>query len=227
MSIRRADDELSAEVDWTRRFDSMQQHTGQHILSAAFERVRVRRPSSSHSAKSAARIEVQLGETWPRVGEIEAAANRIVWEDRDREGIGSAKTSSALRTAQARPRSGRERGRIRIVEIPDWDVSACGGTHTRRTGEVGAIKVLRWEKVRGNLRFEFAVRRRSLEDHAWRTEALVEKRASGARSRIASCSPISRKPRRSATSCASVWTRCRSECFSARLVIAWETRRSP
>jgi len=65
-------------------------------------------------------------------------------------------------------------GPIRVVEIPDWDASACGGTHTRRTGEVGAIKVIRWEKLRGNLRFEFLCGARALRDHAWRTEALTE-----------------------------------------------------
>ena len=65
-------------------------------------------------------------------------------------------------------------GRIRIVEIPDWDVSACGGTHTRRTGEVGVIKIVRWEKVRGNVRFEFLCGGRALRDYAWRTEALLE-----------------------------------------------------
>jgi alanyl-tRNA synthetase len=65
-------------------------------------------------------------------------------------------------------------GRIRIVEIPDWDVSACGGTHTRRTGEVGVIKVVRWEKVRGNVRLEFLCGARAWRDHAWRTEVLIE-----------------------------------------------------
>jgi alanyl-tRNA synthetase len=65
-------------------------------------------------------------------------------------------------------------GRIRVVEIADWDASACGGTHVRRTGEVGAIKVIRWEKVRSNVRFEFLCGARALRDHAWRTEALVE-----------------------------------------------------
>jgi alanyl-tRNA synthetase len=65
-------------------------------------------------------------------------------------------------------------GRIRIVEIPDWDVSACGGTHTRRTGEVGVIKVMRWERVRGRVRFEFLCGARALRDHAWRNQALLE-----------------------------------------------------
>jgi alanyl-tRNA synthetase len=65
-------------------------------------------------------------------------------------------------------------GRIRIVEIPDWDVSACGGTHVRRTGEVGLVKIVRWERVRDNLRFEFVCGARALGDYAWRTEALLE-----------------------------------------------------
>jgi alanyl-tRNA synthetase len=65
-------------------------------------------------------------------------------------------------------------GRIRIVEVPDWDVSACGGTHTEHTGEVGVVKIVRWEKVRGNVRFEFLCGGRALRDHAWRTESLLE-----------------------------------------------------
>src|SRR6185295_17028066 len=65
-------------------------------------------------------------------------------------------------------------GRIRIVEVPDWDLSACGGTHTRATGEVGVVKVVRWEKVRGNVRIEFLCGARAVADHAWRTEALLE-----------------------------------------------------
>jgi alanyl-tRNA synthetase len=58
--------------------------------------------------------------------------------------------------------------------IPGWDLSACGGTHTRRTGEVGLVKVLRWEVVRGNVRLEFLCGGRAQRDYAWRTEALVE-----------------------------------------------------
>ncbi|HET9325538.1 MAG TPA: alanyl-tRNA editing protein [Candidatus Eisenbacteria bacterium] len=170
-------DALAAEVDWTRRFDSMQQHTGQHILSAAFERAARAATISSHLGEERSSIEVELGEIgWPRVGEIEAAANRIVWEDRPIERHWVEERDLARFSLRKPPPAERRGsgGRIRIVEIPDWDVSACGGTHTRRTGEVGVIKVLRWEKVRGNLRFDFVCGARALEDHAWRTEALVE-----------------------------------------------------
>jgi alanyl-tRNA synthetase len=150
----------------------MQQHTGQHVLSAAFERVLDAATLSSHLGEERSSIELALADTdWRTVERVEEAANRVVWEDRpierhwvDDEGV----KRFALRKPPA------VSGRIRIVEIPDWDVSACGGTHTRRTGEVGAIKVVRWEKVRGNTRFEFLCGSRALRDHAWRTEALLE-----------------------------------------------------
>jgi len=164
--------EAPAEVDWARRFDLMQQHTGQHILSAAFERVLAAPTVSSHLGEETSSIEVGLAQgDWRLVGRIEEAANQIVWQDRtverhwtDDEGV----KRFALRKPPA------VSGKIRIVEVPDWDVSACGGTHTRRTGEVGIVKIVRWEKVRGNLRFEFLCGGRALRDHAWRTETLLE-----------------------------------------------------
>ncbi len=162
----------SARIDWSRRFDHMQQHTGQHVLSAAFEREAKAPTLSSTLGAERSVIEVGLAEAdWRLVERIERAANQVVWEDRvleqhwtDREHVG--------RFALRKPP--QIDGRIRIIEIPDWDLSACGGTHTRRTGEVGAIKVVGWERVRGNLRFSFQCGRRALEDHAWRTEAMIE-----------------------------------------------------
>ncbi len=164
--------ELEGEVDWGRRFDHMQQHTGQHILSAALERVLGAPTLSSHLGAERSTIEVPLADaSWRDAERAEQAANRIVWNDlevvrhwADDETV----KRFALRKATA------VTGRIRIVEIPDWDVSACGGTHTRRTGEVGAIKIVRWEKVRGNVRFEFLCGARALRDHGWRTESMVE-----------------------------------------------------
>ena len=164
--------EVDAELDWARRFDHMQQHTGQHILSAAFDRLAGAPTLSSTLGEEHSVIEVALaGADWRRVERVEEAANRVVWEDRPvalhwvgPEEVGRFRLRKAPAVA----------GRIRVVEIPDWDASACGGTHVRRTGEVGAIKVIRWEKVRGNVRFEFLCGARALRDHAWRTEALVE-----------------------------------------------------
>lgn len=163
---------VEGRIDRARRFDFMQQHTGQHVLSAAFERELGAATLSSRLGETASTIEVALDAAdWRAVERIEAAANRVLWEDRpverhwvDAEGV----KRFALRKP---PKVERE---IRIVEIPDWDVSACGGTHVRRTGEVGVIKVLGWERVRGHVRFEFLCGERALRDHAWRTEAMVE-----------------------------------------------------
>jgi len=164
--------EVEGEVDWARRFDHMQQHTGQHILSAALERELKAPTVSSHLGEERSTIELPLpGTDWRAMERAELAANRIVWEDRPVERHWT-DAEGARRFALRKPP--QVAGRIRIVEIPGWDVSACGGTHTRRTGEVGAIKIVGWEKLRGNLRLEFLCGGRALRDHAWRTEALVE-----------------------------------------------------
>jgi alanyl-tRNA synthetase len=164
--------EVEGAIDWTRRFDHMQQHTGQHILSAAFERVLGATTVSSHLGEERSSIEIALADTdWTTIGNVEHAANAVVWRDVE-IALHWVDDEGALRFELRKPP--KFSGRIRIVEIPEWDVSACGGTHTRRTGEVGAIKIVRWEKVRGNLRFEFLCGARALRDHAWRTEDLLE-----------------------------------------------------
>lgn len=163
---------LAGVVDRARRFDFMQQHTGQHVLSAAFERVLGAATLSSRLGEDASTIEVALDAAdWRSVERVEAAANRVLWENRpverhwvDAEGV----RRFALRKPPAVDRE------IRIVEIPEWDVSACGGTHVLHTGEVGLVKVLGWERVRGHVRFSFLCGERAYRDHAWRTEAMVE-----------------------------------------------------
>ncbi len=165
-------DTMRAAIDWRRRFDHMQQHTGQHVLSAAFERVLDAPTLSSTLGAERCVIEVGLVEIdWRTVERVEAAANAVLWEDRELK-LHWTDAEGVKRFPLRKPP--KVEGRIRVVEIPGWDWSACGGTHVRRTGEVGVVKVVRWEKVRGNLRFEFHCGARALADHAWRTEALIE-----------------------------------------------------
>jgi alanyl-tRNA synthetase len=177
---------LSCELDWSRRFDHMQQHTGQHILSAAFERLKQASTLSSTLGAEKSVIEVGLADVdWRTVEAVEEAANRVLWEDRalvlhwtDADGIAKFPLRKPPKVT----------GRIRVVEVPEWDWSACGGTHTRRTGEVGAIKIVGWEKLRGNVRFTFLCGGRALRDHAWRTELLLDaakRRSSSERELIA------------------------------------------
>ena len=163
---------VACEVDWARRFDHMQQHTGQHILSAAFERLLDAPTLSSTLGAERSVIEVGLAEIdWRTVERVEEAANRVLWEDR---ALKLHWTDDAHIGEFPLRKPPKVTGRIRVVEVPDWDWSACGGTHTRRTGEVGAIKIVGWERLRGNVRFAFLCGGRALRDHAWRTETLLE-----------------------------------------------------
>ena len=177
---------LTCELDWPRRFDHMQQHTGQHILSAAFEHLKDAATLSSTLGAERSVIEVALDDVdWRTVQAVEEAANRVLWDDRalalhwtDAEGVKKFPLRKPPKVS----------GRIRVVEVPEWDWSACGGTHTRRTGEVGAVKIVGWERIRGNVRFTFLCGGRALRDHAWRTEQLLDaarRRSSGERELIA------------------------------------------
>ncbi len=164
--------EVACEIDWARRFDHMQQHTGQHILSAALEHVLQAPTLSSSLGEERCVIEVGLDTMdWRLIERVEQALHRVLWENRelrlhwtDAQGIGRFPLRRAPKVS----------GRIRVVEVPDWDFSACGGTHAHRTGEVGVVKVIGWEKVRGNVRLAFLCGARAVADHAWRVEAMLE-----------------------------------------------------
>jgi len=177
---------LACEIDWERRFDHMQQHTGQHVLSAAFERLKDAPTLSSTLGEEKSVIEVGLDDVdWRTVEAVERAANQVLWEDRALV-LHWTDAAGVARFPLRKPP--QVTGRIRVVEVPDWDFSACGGTHTRRTGEVGAIKIVGWERLRGHVRFTFLCGSRALRDHAWRTEALLEaarRRSRGERELIA------------------------------------------
>ena len=125
---------LACEVDWARRFDHMQQHTGQHILSAAFERLKNAATLSSTLGAERSVIEVALDDVdWRTVQTIEEAANRVLWDDRalvlhwtDAEGV----KKFPLRKPP------KVTGRIRVVEVPDVSRELCGGTHAWRTEQL-------------------------------------------------------------------------------------------
>src|SRR4029078_6114687 len=150
---------VHGEIDWVRRFDHMQQHTGQHVLSAAFDRVLDNRTMSFHMGGEPAPLslarEVALGEVERCVHE----ANRVVWEDRPVT-IRFATPEEAARLP-LRKEPVRE-GPLRLIEIADFDLSACGGTHVARTGEIGLIAVTAAEKFRGGTRVTFVCGGRAL-----------------------------------------------------------------
>ena len=150
---------VHGEIDWVRRFDHMQQHTGQHVLSAAFDRGLDNRTMSFHMGGESATIDLAR-EVSP--GEVERCAdeaNRVVWEDRPVT-IRFASPEEAARLP-LRKEPVRE-GSLRLIDVADFDLSACGGTHVARTGEIGLIAVTAAEKFRGGTRLTFVCGGRAL-----------------------------------------------------------------
>ena len=146
-------------IDWTRRFDHMQQHTGQHVLSAAFETVCRARTESFHLGTTSATIDLGRMVTAQDIAAAEDDANRIVWQDREvRVRFVSADEAAALPLRKESERTGM----LRLVDVTDYDLSACGGTHVARTGGIGLISVTGWEKFKGGTRVEFRCGGRAL-----------------------------------------------------------------
>jgi alanyl-tRNA synthetase len=139
-------------IDWARRFDHMQQHTGQHVLSAAFDHLHQARTVGFHLGADLSTVDLSRE---VKAGAIEAAedeANRIVWEDRPVAIRFATPEEAAAMPLRKEP---EREGTLRLIDVADYDLSACGGTHVARTGEIGAIQVLSWERFRGGTRLEF------------------------------------------------------------------------
>ncbi len=159
-------------IDWARRFDHMQQHTGQHILSQAFVSVAAAETRAFHLGEEEVSIDVAHAGPGPDLlRAVEDRANEVVWEDREivvhevpREDVGR----FPLRKLPA------VEGIVRVVEVLGFDWSACGGTHVSRSGQVGIITVLSTEKYKGGTRVGFVCGGRSLRRQRERGRLLRE-----------------------------------------------------
>jgi alanyl-tRNA synthetase len=146
-------------LDWARRFDHMQQHSGSHVLTAAFLALFKIPPVSFHMSKTVSTLDVATTSiSSEQLEHIERFVNEIIFEDKPvqvRFG-----TSEDLATLGVQKESERE-GILRAVEIQGVDIQACGGTHVCRTGQIGMILVRRIKKVRENWRVEFVCGQRA------------------------------------------------------------------
>ena len=150
--------EIDAQIDWARRFDHMQQHSGQHLLSAVLEELFKISTVSFHLGAEVCTIDVaapaltsvQIDQCEVRCAEIvgEARPLAITFED--------AAADLGLRKESQRS------GTLRIIAIQELDRSACGGTHVRTTAEIGLVLIRKTEKIRGNTRLEFVCGLRAL-----------------------------------------------------------------
>ena len=150
---------VHGQVDWSRRFDHMKQHSGQHVLSAVFARSCGAQTVGFHLGERASTIDLDLPLSSKQVSAAESAANAVVCEDRTVT-VRFVDAEEAARLELRKP-SGRT-GRIRLVDIDRCDLSACGGTHVGRTGIIGMIAVSSTERFKGGTRVGFVCGQRVL-----------------------------------------------------------------
>ena len=154
-----AGERVAGAINWPRRRDHMQQHTGQHLLSAAFDRLFDNPTMSFHMGAEQSTIDLARDVSAADIERAVDEANRVVWENRP-VSIRFVSPEEAARLAlRKEPARG---GTLRLIEIEGFDLSACGGTHVARTGEVGSIGVLGSERFRGGTRVAFVCGARCL-----------------------------------------------------------------
>ncbi len=172
-------DAVQGTVDIDRRFDHMQQHTGQHLLSALFADRYGWPTVSVHFGDESSTVDIAgIGLDVDLLQRVEAQANALIVANRDvTVSFEDSAAAGSLRKTSDRT------GMLRVVTIADLDRSACGGTHVRRTGEIGGMLLRRGERTKGNTRVEFLCGMRAVTRA--RTDALLLAQAA----RVFSASP--------------------------------------
>ena len=153
---------VQGEIDWARRYDHMQQHSGQHLLSQVAYRLLGAETLSVHFGERSSTIDLDVESlAEDALLALEDEANRQVYANRP---IRAYFVDQAALASVPLRRPPKVKGRIRIVEIGDYDFSACGGTHVARTGEIGPVRLVRRERSRGHVRVTFLCGWRALAD---------------------------------------------------------------
>ena len=151
---------VEGRIDWARRRDHMEQHTGEHILSGTLHRLFGAENVGFHIGSPAVRMDMSVPLTAGQLAEAEAQANAVIRADAPVRCWYPAPEDLAKLTYRSKKEL---EGQVRIVTIPGADVCACCGTHTRTTGQVGQIKILAAENYKGGVRLSIVCGGRALE----------------------------------------------------------------
>lgn len=159
-------------IDWENRLDLMQQHTGQHLLSAVFYKLFNGETVGFNISKEYVYVDITI----PTLSDedahrVELLANKVIYSNFP---IKSFYVTQAQLDKLPVRKAPKVKSNIRIVEIDNFDFCPCGGTHLSHTGELGIIKIRRWEKYKGNIRVEFVCGGRALKDYTWKNTYIRE-----------------------------------------------------
>lgn len=166
-------DTITGTVDWTRRFDHMQQHSGEHVLTGAFGKVLNASNIGFHLGQTSSQIDLDIEAlTVEQAAEVERTANSIVFKNIpihihfiD---------SSGLNKFPLRKQPAKQYDNLRLIEVPDFDCCPCGGTHVAVTGEIGLIKIRSWERKKNGIRIDFVCGLRALADYQEKNETIKD-----------------------------------------------------
>ena len=153
--------EVKGIIDWERRFDLMQQHSAEHIVSGMFHEKYGYNNVGFHMGSDMITLDLDGELTWEQVQEIELRANRYVWANKECK-IFTAK-GEELKNMEYRSKKELQ-GEVRLVEFPGADLCACCGTHVRYSGELGIIKMFSCQAYKGGVRIEMLCGKRAF-DH--------------------------------------------------------------
>lgn len=158
------EDRAAALIDWERRFDHMQHHTGQHILSQAFIQVANANTIGFHLSNASVTIDLDKRQLTPdQIEEAELLANEIIWQNRPVNIRSVSMEEAQILALRKIPTT--QNGELRLIDIEEFDLTACGGTHVAKTGEVGLVKIVKQEKRGDKQRIEFRCGYRALRDY--------------------------------------------------------------
>lgn len=161
---------VTLNINWENRLDNMQQHTGQHLLSASFYKLYNGETIGFHLGKDYVYIDVNLPNlTEEEADKIEIYANKIITSNFEIKAYYIEKNEIGNIPVRKKP---TVNSNIRIVEIDNIDFSPCAGTHLKNTGEIGLIKIRKWENYKGNIRVEFVCGNRAVYDYNWKNKAI-------------------------------------------------------
>ena len=157
---------VELELNWEHRYELMQAHTGQHLLSACFWELMQGETFSVHLGKNSFSIDIKLPNiSWQDVARLEAKANQMIFLNKPVQIHWHETVEELSKYPFRRLPKKKGEGGYRIVIIKDLDYSACGGTHVKTTGELGLLKISKWMKIKDGIRVEYVCGSRSLADY--------------------------------------------------------------